>query len=367
MLSSIVDGPVERPLMAPHGSEDDSEGSSKDDPVFKAFCEHDPLLRPRVWMFLSNSAEGPLGLRLAARIYHAFMLVSVVSLIVLDSTDAYDTVDSEQNWYWSAELVVTVIWSFEFWLRVWSGVEAKTREEELSASKEWFLPPRLVLHLVDLISLLALIGDLCIDSNDLRGVASCGMLRLFTLFRLDRDWHCFRPVLAVLWNEAHALCATVGIALLVLLVSAVIMFYIESPTNDDFQSVADSLWWASAALTTVGYGDVYPTSDWGRFFGSVLSFLGIGLFALPAGILASGFLNQRLSDSKKGAWTDTLTAHIDARLDEHTGKLVLLTGNLALQIDMLQADMNSMNAASNVQRPREDSLISTTRAGSFLY
>ncbi|CAE7514581.1 KCNQ5 [Symbiodinium necroappetens] len=74
------------------------------------------------------------------------------------------------------------------------------------------------------------------------------------------------------------------------------MFYVEAPENPKFGSVADCLWWGTTALTTVGYGDLYPESPMGRLVASITAFLGIGLFALPAGIITTGF---RLEEERR--------------------------------------------------------------------
>ena len=68
------------------------------------------------------------------------------------------------------------------------------------------------------------------------------------------------------------------------------MYYIENQAQPEgFSSIPAAMWWGVATLTTVGYGDIYPITPLGKFLGSIIAMLGIGMFALPAGILASGF------------------------------------------------------------------------------
>merc|ERR1712048_1315716 len=86
------------------------------------------------------------------------------------------------------------------------------------------------------------------------------------------------------------LAGTLGVAIIVLFIASVAMFYTEGPTQpDEFGSVAKCLWWATTALTTVDYGDVTPKSAPGKILASCVAFLGIGMFALPTSIVASGF------------------------------------------------------------------------------
>ena len=77
------------------------------------------------------------------------------------------------------------------------------------------------------------------------------------------------------------------------------MFYVENNSQPDvFTSIPATFWWAVATLTTVGYGDVYPVTILGKILGGVIAILGIGMFALPTGILGAGFV-ERIKKTKK--------------------------------------------------------------------
>ncbi|WP_052295957.1 potassium channel family protein [Pseudothermotoga thermarum] len=81
------------------------------------------------------------------------------------------------------------------------------------------------------------------------------------------------------------------------------MYCIENAAQPDtFSSIPAAMWWAIVTLTTVGYGDVYPVTLFGRFLAAVIALLGIGLFSLPAGILAAGFVEElrRKKKSREG-------------------------------------------------------------------
>jgi voltage-gated potassium channel len=78
------------------------------------------------------------------------------------------------------------------------------------------------------------------------------------------------------------------------------MYILERDTQpEDFSSIPTAMWWGVATLTTVGYGEVYPINTAGKFVGAIIEILGIGLFALPAGILASGFSEEVRQKKKK--------------------------------------------------------------------
>jgi len=85
---------------------------------------------------------------------------------------------------------------------------------------------------------------------------------------------------------------------MVIVISAVIMYNIEGEIQPDaFPNITETMWWAFATLTTIGYGDVYPVTGAGKLLASIISLLGIGLIALPTGLLASTF-TQKLNEKK---------------------------------------------------------------------
>jgi len=80
---------------------------------------------------------------------------------------------------------------------------------------------------------------------------------------------------------------------ILLTISSSLLYHVEKEAQpEDFSSIPSAMWWGVATLTTVGYGDVYPVTSLGKFLGAIISLLGIGLFALPAGILSAGFVEE---------------------------------------------------------------------------
>ncbi|MGC9337894.1 MAG: potassium channel family protein, partial [Candidatus Cloacimonadia bacterium] len=80
---------------------------------------------------------------------------------------------------------------------------------------------------------------------------------------------------------------------ILLTISSSLLYYVEySDQPEVFSSIPAAMWWGVATLTTVGYGDIYPITPLGKFLGAIISLLGIGLFALPAGILSAGFIEE---------------------------------------------------------------------------
>jgi len=98
------------------------------------------------------------------------------------------------------------------------------------------------------------------------------------------------------------LVVTAAVIFIMLVFSSGFMFYVENSVQPEaFRSIPEAMWWGTATLTSVGYGDVYPITSLGKFLGAIVSFSGIILFAIPTGILATGFAEEmKLSRVRDG-------------------------------------------------------------------
>jgi len=121
------------------------------------------------------------------------------------------------------------------------------------------------------------------------------LVRILSLiFKTSRFSKSLQTLGHVIRIKGADLVTTLLLVLILLLISATLMYYVESSVQpESFASIPDTMWWAVATLTTVGYGDVYPVTALGKLIAAFIAILGIGLFALPAGILGSGYLEVR--------------------------------------------------------------------------
>ena len=93
----------------------------------------------------------------------------------------------------------------------------------------------------------------------------------------------------VVYNHSKELIMAYYMAFIALIFGAFVIYQVENEDNEQFSNFGDSLWWSLVTFTTIGYGDKVPNSGLGKIIGSIFSVLGISLFALPAGILGTGF------------------------------------------------------------------------------
>ena len=188
----------------------------------------------------------------------------------------------------AVEITTVIVFSVEYLLRLWTA--------DLLYPQEKHPHLKYVLSFMALIDLLAVLPFyLPFISADLRFLRMVRLLRLFRLlrvFKLGRYFDALQIIVDVLRESAAQLLISVALCLFVMLFSAIVMYTVENPVQpEQFPNVLASLWWAICTLTTVGYGDVYPITAIGRFFASIISLVGIGIIAIPTGIIAGGFSN----------------------------------------------------------------------------
>jgi len=136
---------------------------------------------------------------------------------------------------------------------------------------------------------------------DLRVLRVLRLIRLLRIFKLGRHSEGLARVGRVLRQQAPALVSSMSVVVLLMIVASVLEYYIEGQAQpEQFSSAFEALWWAVSTITTVGYGDVVPVTTLGRIMGAVIALLGVGLIAIPTGILSAGFMEdtaQRRGDS----------------------------------------------------------------------
>ena len=187
------------------------------------------------------------------------------------------------------EVISVIIFTIEYLLRIWSCTINENYRQPLFGRVKFALTP---LALVDLFAILPFYIPMIIPL-DLRFLRAIRLVRLFRLFKLGRYSEALKLFGRVLKAKKEELYITVFIVFLLLIIASSLLYFVEHEAQPNkFSSIPASMWWGVATLTTVGYGDTCPITPMGKFFASIISLLGIGLFALPAGILSSGFVEE---------------------------------------------------------------------------
>lgn len=217
----------------------------------------------------------------------------IISLIIVSTVQV--VLDTFTLPAWASKISIGIeyfsiaVFTVEYLLRVWCAPYLYPNERPAVARAKY------VFRFMALIDLLAIIPFYLpfIIPIDLRVLRSLRLLRLFRLFKVNRYTTALSTIGAVLKKRASQLLSSIFVVFLLMLIAAVLMYNVESSAQPDkFGNAFDALWWAVATFTTVGYGDIYPITPAGRFLAALIGVLGIGLVAVPTGIISAGFMEQ---------------------------------------------------------------------------
>jgi len=239
-----------------------------------------------------------------------YLIIANVIAITLESVQGLHK--TYHGLFGGFELVSIIFFSAEYIARVWSSPETPNRaySSPLTGRLKYIFTP---MALIDLIAILPffLTFFFVVDLRFMR------VFRLLRLFKLTRYSPALATVGAVLREQRRQLGAALVIMMTLLVFSSSVAYLLEKDAQPEhFASIPESMWWAMATLTTVGFGDITPITVYGKIFGAFLMVMGVGMYALPAGILATGFAREFKKREFTVTWKMVASvpafAHLDA-------------------------------------------------------
>ena len=136
------------------------------------------------------------------------------------------------------------------------------------------------------------------------------IVRIFRLFKINAYYDSLSVIKDVINAKKQQLISSVFIILVLMLASSLCMYSLEHEAQPEvFQNAFSGIWWSASTLLTVGYGDIYPVTFLGKLFGIIISFLGVGMVAIPTGIISAGFVDQYSSIKKKMEYGYEMDVH----------------------------------------------------------
>ena len=189
------------------------------------------------------------------------------------------------------------VFTVEYVLRLWTCTMHREFSRVVVGRARFALTP---LALVDLIAILPFYLPMILPF-DLRFIRILRLVRLLRLLKMGRYLESMRTLGRVFTSKKEELIIAISIVSILLVLASSVMYFLEYEAQPEaFSSIPAAMWWGVATLTTVGYGDVYPVTPLGKVLGGIIAITGIGIFALPAGILASGFAEEIQERRGKG-------------------------------------------------------------------
>ena len=231
---------------------------------------------------------------------HKIFEIFIVSLIILNivSIIMESRIQIESGFLKDFETFSVIVFSLEYLLRLWTADLKFDKVSNLKAKKTFIFS---AMGMIDILAILpfylAFIMPTTLDGRILRVLR---LLRLLRILKLTRFLDSFRIIKKVIHKRKNELLMTGFIAFVLIVIASTLMFEVERYAQPDkFSDIISTFWWAIATLTTIGYGDVFPITGVGKFISAVVSLIGIGLIALPTGILSTSLIEEFRNKNKE--------------------------------------------------------------------
>jgi len=253
------------------------------------------------------------------KVINVFIIILIILNVIAVIIETVDSIHIRyKNFFYYFDLVSVIIFTIEYILRVWSSNHEEKYKHSVWGRLKYMVSGGALIDLVAILPFfLHIFFGLGIDFREIRMLR---LARVFRLFRLTAYTKSAHMIANVFRKRASELAVSFVLVIFLIIFSSCIIYFAEHLYPDQktsqFSSIPATLWWAVVTLTTTGYGDMYPLTALGKAMAGVIMLTGVAFFALPAGILSAGFLEEfRLDRVKKTHRCPSCGEHIE--LDDH--------------------------------------------------
>lgn len=187
------------------------------------------------------------------------------------------------------ELITMIIFALEYMLRIWTAEYLYPKKNSFRAKMAFVCS---FYGVIDLFTFVPYFLPIFFPAGAV-AFRMFRVARIFRLFRINAYYDAFNVIAEVLIEKKDQILSSVWMILVLMIASSLCMYSLENAVQPDkFKDAFSGIWWAVSTLLTVGYGDIYPITPAGRLVGIFIAFLGVGMVAIPTGIISAGFVEQ---------------------------------------------------------------------------
>ena len=220
-----------------------------------------------------------------SRAYDISLVFAVAVNIFIAIFDTFPQAEPYEKIIWAVECVTVIFFAIDYVLRIWT---ADYLYETMSPAKARL---KFIFSWAGLVDLLS-----CLPFLAASGGGTLRMFRIIRILRVFRIHHYADPLRVigdVIKKKQGQLLSSIFIVFILMIASSLMMYNLEHEAQPEaFANAFSGFWWAANTLLTVGYGDIVPVTLAGKICGTLLTFLGVGIVAIPTGILSAGFMEQ---------------------------------------------------------------------------
>lgn len=246
------------------------------------------LSKKRVFDIIQIGKRGDIQ----SRIFDIFIVVVIVLNILTLILETFTELEEYKTLFRVIEAVTVMIFAIEYILRIWTAEYLYPRRSKKAARLRFLVSYDGIVDLLTILPFFFLSGFVVFRL--LR------VVRIFHLFRINAKDDSFSVITKVLYEKKNQIFSSIFIILVLMLASSLCMYSVEQHAQPEvFKNALSGLWWTVATIFTVGYGDIYPITLLGKFLAVVITFLGVGVIAIPTGIISAGFVEQYTKAQKE--------------------------------------------------------------------
>lgn len=226
---------------------------------------------------------------LPSRLFDTMLIVMILANLLIAILSTFEEARPYMGFMETVEWVTVIVFAVEYGLRVWTAEYLYPDVSRGRAARKYIFSFN---GIIDMLSFLPHLLPFFFPA----GIVAFRMfrvVRIFRLFRINAYYDGLNVIGEVIRSKKDQVMSSVFIILVLMMASSLCMYGLEHEAQPEvFRNAFSGFWWAVSTLLTVGYGDIYPVTVPGRLFGIVITFLGVGMVAIPTGILSAGFVEQ---------------------------------------------------------------------------
>lgn len=232
------------------------------------------------------------------------------------------------------ELITIIIFTVEYILRVWTADYLYTGEKNGMKARLKFVFS--AYGLIDLFTIIPYFLPFIFPAGAV-AFRIFRVIRIFRLFKINAQYDAYNVIASVLKDKKDQLISSICMIMILMLASSLCMYSLEHEAQpDSFKNAFSGIWWSVSTLLTVGYGDIYPVTAAGKVMAIIISFLGVGMVAIPTGIISAGFVEQYTELKVMGQPIDGKgLKYITSRIDRESSLAGREIKDLTLMPDMV--------------------------------
>lgn len=281
--------------------------------------------------------------------YDFVLMTAILITLAIAVFDTFSAAESCQNLIRTAETITVIFFTADYLLRVWTA--DYIYEGRYSRGKAGL---KFIFSLTGIVDFLSCIPYFLPFTGDFLRIFR--IIRILRVFRVHKYADPLHVIASVINKKKGQLLSSIFIVLVLIITSSLLMYALEHEAQPEvFSNAFSGFWWAVNTLLTVGYGDIVPITFAGKICGTLLTFLGVGMVAIPTGILSAGFMEQ-VSHLKREEELEELKhiltlaeANVQARHEEQRQAIITSSSNTSVTLSRLAnpSEISSLSGAEN--------------------